>query len=62
MLRFANRCEAFASDESGATSIEYALIACIVSISIAVALTDAKTELLGIFNKVGTELKSNSSN
>lgn len=54
-----NSCKAFASDEQGATSIEYALIASIVSIAIAASLSSVKDELSAGFTKAGSELKSN---
>lgn len=62
MSRIFKCCKAFASDDSGATAIEYALIAGIVSISIVLALTNVKDELSNTFTKVGTELKSNATN
>lgn len=46
----------FGKDESGATAIEYALIAAIVGIGIIVALTSMKDELNNTFNKVQTTL------
>lgn len=42
----------FLRDDSGATSIEYALIASIVSISIIVSLSQISTSLQGVFNSV----------
>jgi pilus assembly protein Flp/PilA len=42
----------FANDESGATSIEYALIASIVSLVIIGGLTGVKAGLIGIFDSV----------
>lgn len=62
MVRFINCCKSFASDESGATAIEYALIAVIVSISVVIGLTSARDELNSTFTKVGSELKSNLAN
>jgi pilus assembly protein Flp/PilA len=47
-----SRVSEFLSDESGATSIEYALIASIISISIIVSLTQISTALQGVFNSV----------
>ena len=46
----------FAGDESAATSIEYALIATIVSISIVVGLAAMREGLNTFFNNVSTEL------
>jgi pilus assembly protein Flp/PilA len=46
----------FAKDESGATAIEYALIAAIVGIGIIVALTQLGVGLNDIYTKVGSKL------
>ena len=46
----------FRNDESGATAIEYALIAAIVGIGIIVALGAMKDELNETFNKVESTL------
>ena len=46
--------KAFIADEQGATAIEYALIASIVSISIVVGLTSVRVELQSIFTQVAT--------
>jgi pilus assembly protein Flp/PilA len=46
----------FATDESGATAIEYALIAAIVGIGIITALNSLKTQLNATFNQVSTDL------
>jgi pilus assembly protein Flp/PilA len=48
----------FVADESGATAIEYALIAGIVSISIVAALTNVSSTLRGSFNNVATNLQT----
>ncbi len=48
----------FVRHESGATAIEYGLIAAIVSVGIIAALTGLKTNLQGIFNTVGTSLNT----
>lgn len=42
----------FACDENGASAIEYALIASIVSLAIVGGLTAIKPSLVGIFNSV----------
>ena len=46
----------FAKDESGATAIEYGLIAALVAVGIIAALNALQTQLTGIFNRVGTAL------
>lgn len=43
-------------DESGATAIEYGLIAALVAVAIIGALTSLGTSLDGIFGDVSTEL------
>jgi pilus assembly protein Flp/PilA len=62
MSRIFNCCKTFGNDESGATAIEYALIAGILSISIVAGLMSVKTELSSTFDNVGAQLKNNSSN
>jgi len=46
----------FVSDESGATAIEYGLIAAIVGVGIIVGLTTLKDGLNGLFVRVNTNL------
>jgi len=48
----------FGKDESGATAIEYALIAAIVGIGIIAALQNMKTQLNGTFGSVSTALQN----
>ncbi len=50
--------KAFLKDESGATMIEYGLIAALVSVAAIAALQILGTELQSIFTKVSTELKN----
>jgi pilus assembly protein Flp/PilA len=52
------RLKEFALDEAGATSIEYALIASIVSISIVAAATALRGELQNTYTSVATGLKN----
>ena len=52
----------FLDDESGATAIEYALIAAIVSISIVAALQNVRGSLQSTFNSVNSELDAANSN
>jgi len=47
----------FLTDESGATAIEYGLIAALVSVAAIVALTALGTSLKTIFNIVAQELQ-----
>ncbi len=49
MIKWAGLTAALTSDESGATAIEYALIAAIVSMSIIAALRNVGIELDQIF-------------
>ncbi|MEN5170093.1 Flp family type IVb pilin [Brevundimonas pondensis] len=53
MRNFINR---FAKDESGATAIEYGLIAALIAVAIIGALGAVKGGLVGTFNKVATDL------
>lgn len=46
----------FAEDESGATAIEYGLIAALIGVGIITAATSVGTEVSGTFNDVATSL------
>jgi pilus assembly protein Flp/PilA len=46
------------SDRSGATAIEYGLIAALISTVIIVAITFVGTQLSSVFNNVATALKN----
>ncbi len=48
----------FMNDESGATAIEYGLIAAIIGVGIILGLQNVRTELQGTLTKVQTELKN----
>jgi pilus assembly protein Flp/PilA len=48
----------FMKDESGATAIEYGLIAAIVGVGIILGLQSVRTELQGTLTKVENELKN----
>jgi len=48
----------FVNDESGATAIEYGLIAAIIGVGIIVVLQNVKAELQGTFEDVQTGLQS----
>jgi pilus assembly protein Flp/PilA len=50
--------ETFAKDESGATAIEYALIAAIISVAIVASLSNVGTALQGLFNSVVSGFQS----
>ncbi|WP_082502557.1 Flp family type IVb pilin [Methylobacterium sp. Leaf100] len=47
----------FASDESGATAIEYGLIASLIAVAIIAALNVLATKISGTFQYVGNNLK-----
>ncbi len=49
----------FAKDESGATAIEYSLIAALMAAAIIAALGTFKTDLSTAFTNIGTTLKTN---
>ena len=51
-----NFLKTFASDESGATAIEYGLIAALIAVGIIVAATTLGGTLSGLFNKISTKL------
>jgi len=53
------RISEFLADESGATSIEYVLIASIVSVCMIISLRSVSTSLQGTMNAVSTRLNSN---
>lgn len=48
----------FMKDESGATAIEYGLIAAILGVGIIAVLKNVRTELQSTFSKVQTELEA----
>ena len=54
MTKFVSR---FIKDESGATAIEYGLIAALIAVVIIAAVKLVGTELSSTFDKVGTELQ-----
>ena len=47
----------FAQDESGATAIEYGLIAALISVGIIVAATTLGGNLGSVFNNIATKLE-----
>ena len=53
----AKRIRAFLSDESGATAIEYAIIASLIAIAIIPALTNLGKKLSSEFAEVSSNLK-----
>jgi len=56
MKQFLTSLKSFTQDESGATAIEYGLIAGILSVGIVTVLGTVKTDLVGVFTKIGTAL------
>lgn len=54
MRKFVSR---FINEESGATAIEYGLIAGLISVVIITAVTTVGTTLSGKFNTIATALK-----
>jgi pilus assembly protein Flp/PilA len=52
----------FAADESGATAIEYGLIAALIAVAIIAALNSLSSNLKNTFNYVGTQLSSATTN
>ena len=53
MSNFVSR---FLKDESGATAIEYGLIAALIAVVLVTALTAVGTKLSGTFNTVATKI------
>ena len=53
MTKFFNQ---FAKDESGATAIEYGLIAALIAVALITILGAVGSNLTGVFNKVSTSL------
>ena len=53
-----NLMKRFAQDESGATAIEYGLIAAGISVAIITVVNTVGTELKNTFNTVSTSLQS----
>ena len=51
------RIKGFWSDESGATAIEYGLIAALIAVVIITAVTTVGTSLKGNFNNIATKVK-----
>jgi pilus assembly protein Flp/PilA len=49
----------FVKNESGATAIEYALIAAIIGVGIVAALQSLKTQMNTTFNETATKMKAN---
>jgi len=52
-----NRLAIFFRDESGATAIEYGLIAALIAVVIITAVTAVGTNLSGTFNTVASSVK-----
>lgn len=55
MTKFVSR---FLTDESGATAIEYGLIAALIAVALVTALTGLKNSIAGTFGNIGTALSN----
>lgn len=53
-----NTVARFVNDESGATAIEYGLIAALIAVGIIAAATALGGSLSGLFNTISTELNT----
>jgi len=53
MTKFVSR---FVKDESGATAIEYGLIAALIAVALVVALQGLKNSIANTFGDIGTQL------
>jgi pilus assembly protein Flp/PilA len=51
------RVQAFLSDESGVTAIEYALIASLIAVAVIGAVTTVGTNVNKVFTEIGNTLK-----
>lgn len=51
-----NRFKKFFRDEEGATAIEYALIAALIAVVIAVALSPLGTKIAAVFTNIASKL------
>ena len=51
-----NNLARFAKDESGATAIEYGLIAALIAVAIIAAITTLGGNLSGLFNRISGRL------
>jgi pilus assembly protein Flp/PilA len=49
--------KSFVADESGATAIEYALIASLIAVALVTVLTNLGTRLSGEFSEISAALK-----
>lgn len=55
-----NLIKTFAKDESGATAIEYGLIAALIAVALVSVMGVLKADLTTAFNNIGTQLKKTS--
>jgi pilus assembly protein Flp/PilA len=53
MSKFVTR---FLNDESGATAIEYGLIAALIAVMLIAAMTTLQTKITNLFGRVGTKV------
>ena len=53
MSKFVSR---FMNDESGATAIEYGLIAALIAVVLITAMNTLSTKISGTFTKIGTAM------
>jgi pilus assembly protein Flp/PilA len=51
------KAKSFVANESGATAIEYALIASLIAIALVTVLGSLGTKLSGVFSEVSSALK-----
>lgn len=58
MLKLISKAQAYLMDESGATAIEYGLIAAAVSVAIAAVLFTFGDNLVLLFGNLGGELET----
>lgn len=54
---FTNKIRAFSQDDSGATAIEYGLIAALIAVAIIAALSNLGTNLSTTFNRIAGNIR-----
>ena len=57
MKKFLNFGKSLCQDDSGATAIEYGLLAALISVAIIITVSSLGTTLDGVFSNVNTKLE-----
>ena len=56
MKQVMNKVQNFLNDESGAAAVEYGLLAALIAGVIITAVTTIGTDLVALFNKIGSKI------